>query len=235
MSYTQVTRAYYEPLDPYYPDWKEAPFPGWGQRPEIAGPMFIATSGLGGLGATLQPNAIDLSDAAVMKELRSLIGLLAGKAEGYQVAFVEKPSWDNLALSLFSSAILNANAVLKRPDVSATTTLVQSAVVPYPSALGVLMLGQAIKGDPAELAKAFPRIGAWMKTCGYPVPVNCITLPPKFDATPGPGPGPVPSDQPPPTQAGAGAGTIALAGGAVLAGGFLVYKLFSGPKKRARA
>ena len=65
MSYDRVTPTYYQtfqpgtPFHPGAPGWTEAPYPTWGENPNLAGRRRLATDGLGrvvaisGLGADM--------------------------------------------------------------------------------------------------------------------------------------------------------------------------------------
>lgn len=57
MSYDRITPAYYktfQPDTPYHPGargWTEAPWPTWGDNPNLAGKRLLATDGLGAITA----------------------------------------------------------------------------------------------------------------------------------------------------------------------------------------
>ena len=54
MSYAAVKPEYYQMLQPDSPwhagapGWSSAPWPGWGENPNLVGPPRLATNGLGG-------------------------------------------------------------------------------------------------------------------------------------------------------------------------------------------
>ncbi len=56
MAYDAITPSYYQMLQPSSPwhagapGWATAPFPGWGENPNLVGPRRLATNGLGGCG-----------------------------------------------------------------------------------------------------------------------------------------------------------------------------------------
>jgi len=56
MSYAAVRPAFYEMLTPDSPwhagapGWSSAPFPGWGENPNLVGPPRVAVNGLRGAG-----------------------------------------------------------------------------------------------------------------------------------------------------------------------------------------
>jgi hypothetical protein len=58
MAYDAITPAYYEMLQPSSPwhagapGWATAPFPGWGENPNLVGPRRLATHGVGGCGCS---------------------------------------------------------------------------------------------------------------------------------------------------------------------------------------
>ncbi len=55
MSYVALNPSYYQMLQPESawhagaPGWSEAPYPGWGENPNLVGPRRLAVEGLGAL------------------------------------------------------------------------------------------------------------------------------------------------------------------------------------------
>lgn len=102
MSYDRVNPTYYQTFQPGTPfqagapGWTQAPWPTWGDNPNLAGRARLATDGLGqtgcgcgaspdGLGKVVAVSGLDgLGLDGALGTYASLVGAAAGAYHGYQ-------------------------------------------------------------------------------------------------------------------------------------------------------
>lgn len=85
MSYVALNPSYYQMLQPESawhagaPGWSEAPYPGWGENPNLVGPRRLAVEGLGD---DANPDVVSRADYIRAKDEAFVIGIGCGVVAG---------------------------------------------------------------------------------------------------------------------------------------------------------